>query len=208
MSAPSALRGLGLRPPRVPPREDLGRRTVAVGSAGGARLRPLGLGLGRALWFAAAMLGWVPGVVVGGLVGSGCGGDPSNEIEGSLTASYDMDFDEVRIRRFSTEISIEYLRNPGPGEEIPMKLSVSFVENDITVGTAYDLHPPSGNAQRITTDNAELPELCPQEERPSTLEFSDYHETDGETIQGKWRLCFANGLDGVGKFKGDLHVIE
>lgn len=151
----------------------------------------------RALFFFAAAV-----------LASACGGDAANQIEGSLTASYDMDFDEVRIRRFSTEISVEYLRNPGPGEEIPLKLSVSFEENEVTTGTGYDLHPPSGNAQRITTDNAELPELCVQEERPSTLTFSEYSETDGATIQGEWRLCFDNGLDGVGKFKGDLDVIE
>lgn len=147
-------------------------------------------------------------VLCAALLAIGCGDEASNEIEGSLTASYGMDFDEVRIRRFSTEVSVEYIRNPGPGEEIVLKLSVSFEENDIQEGQPLDLHPPSGNAQRTTTDNAQLPELCDQEERPSTLTFSQYSETEGETIQGTWRLCFANGLDGVGKFKGDLEVIE
>ena len=142
------------------------------------------------------------------LLGTACGGDAANQIEGSLTASYDMDFDEVRIRRFTTEVTVEYVRNPGPGEELPLKLTVSFVVNDVTTGQGYDLHPPSGNADRVTTDNANLPELCPQDERPSTLTFSEYTETNGETIQGEWRICFANGLDGVGKFKGDLQVIE
>jgi hypothetical protein len=147
-------------------------------------------------------------LIAAALLAGACGGDAANEIEGSLTASYGMDFDEVRIRRFSTEISIEYVRSPGPGEEIPLKLTVSFEENDITTGQGYDLHPPSGNADRTTTDNAELPELCAQDERPSTLTFSEYTETEGETVQGEWRLCFQNGLDGVGKFKGDLQVID
>jgi hypothetical protein len=141
---------------------------------------------------------------------TGCGSDPSNEIEGSLTASYDMEFDEVRIRRFTTEVSVEYIANPGPGEEIVLKLAVSFVENDIQVDQPIDMHAPSGNYSRTTTDHAQLPDLC--EDRPSTLTFSEYSETEGDTIQGEWRLCFASEsgaqLDGVGKFKGDLEVIE
>ncbi len=142
------------------------------------------------------------------LTAIGCGSDPSNEIEGSLSASYDMEFDDVRIRRFTTEVSIEYVKNPGPGEELVLKLAVSFVENDIQEGQAIDMHAPSGTYLRVTTDHAQLPELCDQEERPSTLTFSSYSENEGDTIQGPWRLCFVNGLDGVGKFKGDLDVIE
>lgn len=139
---------------------------------------------------------------------AGCGDDATNHIDGSLTASYGMDFDEVRIRRFSSEVSIEYVQNPGPGEELPLKLSVSFVENEIHEGTPIDMHAPSGNYDRVTTDNADLPELCDQDDRPSTLTFSKYAETDGENIVGEWRLCFANGLDGVGGFDADLEVIE
>ena len=139
---------------------------------------------------------------------AGCGGDDVNHIDGSLTASYDMGFDTVRIRRFTTEISIEYVRSPGPGEELPLKLTASFVENDITVGEPIDLHAPSGTYLRVTTDNAELPELCDQEERPSTITFSEYGENEGDSIAGEWRMCFENGLDGVGGFHGDLDVIE
>lgn len=142
------------------------------------------------------------------LLAAGCGDDAVNKIEGSLSASYDMDFDDVRIRRFTSEVSIEYVRNPGPGEELPLKLAVSFIENDIQVGTPIDLHAPSGSYRRVTTDNAEFPDLCDQAERPSTLTFSKYSETEGETIKGKWRMCFVNGLDGVGEFQGDLEVIE
>lgn len=147
-------------------------------------------------------------VLAGALGAMGCGADPANEIEGSLSASYDMDFDEVRIRRFTTEVSIEYVHAPGPGEEIVLKLAVSFVENDIAVDQPIDMHAPSGNYSRTTIDLSRLPELCEQDDRPSTITFSQYSETEGDTIQGKWRLCFVNGLDGVGKFKGDLDVIE
>ena len=41
---------------------------------------------------------------------------------------------------------------------------------------------------RTTTDLSQLPELCDQDDRPSTLTFSSYSETEGDTIQGTWRL--------------------
>lgn len=142
---------------------------------------------------------------------SGCGADPANSIDGSLTASYDMDFDEVRVQRFTTEVSVSYVRSPGPGEEIVLKLAVSHVETDIHTGQAIDFHPPTGSEPtRSTTDGAQFPDLC--DDRPSTLTFSEYGEHEGDSMEGEWRLCFDTGdggaLDGVGTFSADLEVID
>ena len=137
----------------------------------------------------------------------GCGGDHEC-IEGSATDSYDMSYDSIRARRFSTEVSIEFVRSPGEGEEIPLKLSVSFEENDIEVGTPLDLHPPSGNVDRVTTNPARLPELCDPEEGPSELTFSKYSETDGGSIEGENKICFGVGTNLTGCFDAALDVIE
>lgn len=143
-----------------------------------------------------------------GLLTAGCGDDPSNYIDGSLAASYDMKFDTVRIRRFSTEVSVEYVVNPGPGEELALKLAVNFELNEVRANSPIDLHQPSGSVDRNRVDGATFPDLCPQDERPSTLTFESYGEVDGARIRGKWRLCFVNGLDGIGGFSDDLQVIE
>lgn len=151
----------------------------------------------RAVAFAAAV------------VAAGCGGDAANCIDGSLSASYDMDFDKVRIRRYTTEVSVEYIRDRTAGEDTVLKLTVSFEENDIRVGQWISLHEPSGTVTRVTTDTSTFPDLCPEAEgRPSHLKFTEYGSSEGDTIEGEWRLCFANGLDGVGCFQADLDVID
>ena len=134
-----------------------------------------------------------------------CGEETCPKIDGSLSVSYDVDFEDVRIRRFSEEVSVEYVRNAGtPAEEIALKIALSFTDNDIRVDQTIPLTRES--VDRSTTDGATFPDLCT--DRPSNITFSSYGENEGDTIEGEWRLCFDTGLDAVGCFDGDLQVIE
>jgi len=67
-------------------------------------------------------------IVVGAalvLAEAGCsGGD--NSLEGSLSSQYDLSFDSVRARQYtqSRQLSIEYLRGEGSGEEKPITVTI------------------------------------------------------------------------------------
>lgn len=130
-----------------------------------------------------------------------CDGDSANFIDGSAASSYDMDFDDVRIRLFSTEVAVEFVRTVGVGEELPLKLTASFAEDPIVAGEPVDLHEPSGAVARITTDGTRLPELSDQE---STITFDTWSTEAGATIEGTFKVDFDNGTGLNGAFDGDL----
>ncbi|MBI2892007.1 MAG: hypothetical protein HYY06_00535 [Deltaproteobacteria bacterium] len=130
----------------------------------------------------------------------GCDGDSASFIDGSAASSYDMDFDEVRIRLFSTEVAVEYVRKAGSGEELPLKLTVSFAEDPIAAGQPIDLHPPSGTVNRVP-NSPQLPELSDQE---STITFETWSTEAGASIEGTFRVDFENGTGLNGAFSADL----
>ena len=141
-------------------------------------------------------------VALGVLVGA-CEEDTCPKIDGSLPVSYDMDFDDVRIRKFTQQIEISYVRDGTP-EEVALKIAVDFTENDIRVDQPVELG--DDNVDRSVQNGTTFPPICT--DRPSNITFDEYGENAGDTLSGEWRLCFSTGLDGVGCFDGELQVID
>jgi len=48
-----------------------------------------------------------------------CGDDKENYLDGSLTKSYDFDFDFTRVRLYESELAIEYVVDEGDAEKSP-----------------------------------------------------------------------------------------
>jgi hypothetical protein len=56
----------------------------------------------------------IAGLVVAAFaVLASCDDEKANFLDGSLTESYDLGFDNVRIRLYPSELSIEYVSNGG-----------------------------------------------------------------------------------------------
>ena len=136
----------------------------------------------------------------------GCDEQGDNYLDGSLTESYDLGFDSVRIRLYPSELSIEYVANKSQGEQIALRVTLDNNEAPLAAGTIYDL-TVHGTITQGDGLGSPLPDL-----ESGDLTLSKYAGTDGSKVKGKFDANFKtdNGtiLTLRGGFSGKLEVVE
>jgi len=136
----------------------------------------------------------------------GCGGVGSNYLDGSLSASYDLTFDEVRVRLYDSELSVEYVVAADQGEMIALRVTVE-VDGDAALaeGGVYDLLE-RGTVGRGEGFGSALPEL-----ESGELQLNRYGSADGDEIKGDFSATFVaadeSRLNVHGAFLSQLEVV-
>jgi hypothetical protein len=142
------------------------------------------------------------------LVFVGCDDRGDNYLEGSLTKSYDMKFDNVRVRLYEgSELSIEYVNDDSDGEKVPLRVTINITDVALAEGTTYDLavHGTVGRGQGYSSGY--LPEL-----ESGDLTLEKYSPENGSAVKGDFDAIFLE-TDGSkmtlrGGFSSDIDVVD
>lgn len=135
-----------------------------------------------------------------------CGGDSDNYLEGSMAESFDLAFDSVRVRLYTSELAVEYVVESDEGEKVALRVTLSRTASTaLAVGGSYDM-AVMGTIGRGSGFTADLP---PMESGTTTL--TTYGEEDGAACSGTFESVFAM-TDGSkktlrGGFAGPLEVV-
>jgi len=134
-----------------------------------------------------------------------CDRDSANYLDGSLTESYDLDFDAVRVRLYTAELSIEYVANGSQGEQVALRVTVDANDAQLAAGTVYDLVTQGSITQGDGTGSP-LPDLD-----SGDLTLSKYAGTAGGKVEGKFDARFVTDVGTTltlrGGFSAKLEVI-
>jgi hypothetical protein len=113
-----------------------------------------------------------------------CDETGDNYIEGSLAKKLKIDFDDVRVRLYESELSIEYIEKDGDsGEKVSLRVTVR-VSAALVEGGSYDLKS-SGTVSRGAGYGSSMPELTSGE-----LSLDDFTDEDGSTASGEFKALF------------------
>ncbi len=133
----------------------------------------------------------------------GCEDDGDNYLKGSMTKTFDLGFDDTRVRLWSSELSIEYVS--GSDSSAPVALGVAIRRRDavLEAGGTYDLVTQGA----FSRSGSSLPELTSGE-----LRLDRYQGTPDSTVSGTFDAVFLT-QDGTrqtlrGAFSQDLEVVE
>ena len=123
-----------------------------------------------------------------------------NDISGSLTDFYDVKFDGVRARLYSTALAIEFWRENG---EVPVRLTLRIGEQPPKPGD-FDLMTLGAITGR--SDDQDIPFTT-----SATLTLDEFTPRSGTTISGSFDASFRAGGDKLslsGTFETTLNVID
>ncbi len=101
---------------------------------------------------------WVTATVLICALLGGCDDDGNNYLSGSMTKSFDMDFDTTRARLYESELAVEYVADSDQGEKIAFRVTISASEVVLEPGTVYDL-ATDGTTSRGQGYGSPLPEI-------------------------------------------------
>ncbi len=132
-----------------------------------------------------------------------CGG-PGNSLEGSIGASFSLDFDRTRIRRQDLALIIEYLKDYSGGttkvakvvldtENLPMR-GGAVVKGDVFVDRVQ--------VSRVATSGGDFPPL-----KSGSIRFEDWEFSDGGRVSGEFDVLFTNGRTLHGNFENTVEVV-
>ena len=131
----------------------------------------------------------------------GCGGSKAEgTLEGSLRDVYNADFDSVRIRLYSSELSVEYLRSNG---EIPVRATLKAKVLDRAPG---EFEMPEDATVTGYSGRTRVPDVT-----QGTFTLEEFEELEGANIKGSFTAQFRAGDDIVvlhGRFEGPLEIVE
>lgn len=141
--------------------------------------------------------------LVAGLV-AGCNTAP-NYLDGSLSETYHLNFDETRIRLYDSELSIEYVDNLT--QEGIVALRVTTLNNEgLKPRTRIDLFE-NGALGRGEGFESPLPDL-----ESGFLRMSDFERKDGSEVNGRFRAVFITPEDTQltirGGFQAPLEIVD
>ncbi|MDX9720753.1 MAG: hypothetical protein RBU37_08390 [Myxococcota bacterium] len=123
-----------------------------------------------------------------------------SSLSGSLTDYYNTDFDRVRARLYSSELTIEYVRETG---EVPVR--VSLRRGDAGIGTgSHDLTTRGGVTGR--SGDMDIPPFI-----SGQLQLDDFSAKPGAAVKGEFTAKFQTGKDELslsGSFSTKLEVVE
>lgn len=152
-----------------------------------------------------------------------CGED--NELSGSISESFSLDFDRVEVRYLVTtdELTIQYLRDLGNTTSKPVKVVVNATDLPLGEDTRIsgDLFEERVVIQREAETGGDFPDfdggtvvfdrinLALQEvtEEIDGREVTYFTEPEGDLeVKGEFDAVFENGRTLFGKFRADLQV--
>ena len=128
-----------------------------------------------------------------------------NSLDGSLTESYDLAFDETRARLYDSELAIEYVEDPQGTQTVVLRVTLD-TDVEPKAGKSYDL-VEHGEITQSGALNTSLPDL---DEGDIALE--EYGDDNGAKVVGSFDAAFVTGdgetLQLQGRFKTELEVMD
>lgn len=115
-----------------------------------------------------------------------CDETGDNYIEGSLAKKLKIDFDDVRVRLYQSELSIEYIEKDGDsGEKVSLRVTLKVSAGPLVEGGSYDLKS-AGTVSRGAGYGSPIPEITSGE-----LSLDDYAGEDGSKASGEFKALFS-----------------
>ncbi|MEM6733194.1 MAG: hypothetical protein AAF658_16670 [Myxococcota bacterium] len=155
-----------------------------------------------------------------GLACAACGSD--NELSGSISESFSLDFDRTQVRLLvdTDELSIEYLRDLGNTTAKPVKVVVDTTDLPLGADTRVsgDVFMQRVLIQREAQTGGDFPEITGGTVvfDSINLQLREMMDDDGNTffvepegdieVKGEFDAVFTNGRTLFGKFRSDLQV--
>jgi hypothetical protein len=129
----------------------------------------------------------------------GCGRDEGG-LRGSLGDFYDLSYDDVRARQYSSEMSIEYVTE---NDQVPVRVVLDVERDGLRAGTfdLVEMGDISGRAR-----DSEIPPMTSGE-----LKIDEVEVRDGGRIRGSFDARFRTGDDEAtlaGDFDTTLEIVE
>jgi hypothetical protein len=137
---------------------------------------------------------------------AGCHKLAPNYLDGSLSESYDLTFDETEARLYSSELSVEYVEDPEGESKVALRVTLDVEGEGPKAGKKYDLFK-YGEVNRSEAYNSPFPELS-----EGYIELDEYGSKEGADVQGTFTASFetedGSTLQVEGGFKTELEVID
>lgn len=130
----------------------------------------------------------------------GCGSD--DELTGSLSEVYRIEYNRVRVRLYESSLSVEYV---GAQDSVPVRVTVAVTEDAPRKGQTYDLLTEGALSGRLV-DGTELPSLL-----RGSITLDEFRAEQGATVAGEFEARVLAGDDELtlgGTFSEDLEVID
>jgi hypothetical protein len=135
----------------------------------------------------------------------GCNVLAPNYLDGSLTESYDLAFDETQARLYTSELAIEYVDDPQGAATVVLRVTLD-TEVEPKRGKSYDL-VEHGEITQSGALNTSLPDL-----EEGEIELDEYGDERGAKVEGSFSAAFVTGdgetLQLQGGFKTELEVVD
>ena len=128
-----------------------------------------------------------------------------NSLDGSLTESYDLAFDDTQARLYTSELAIEYVEDPAGAATVVLRVTL---DSDVEpkAGKSYDL-VEHGEITQSGALNTSLPDLD-----QGDLELDEYGDKAGDKVVGSFDASFVTGegqtLQLQGRFKTELEIVD
>jgi len=134
-------------------------------------------------------------------LGGGCA-DAPNTLNGSLSEVYDIHFEHVRARIYSSELAIEYVDVSGA---VPVRVTLSVVDTTVVAGVTYDLSLVGDITGRSDND-IEIPRFT-----EGKLTIDEYVRESGALVVGDFKSKYATSRDSLtlsGDFETELEIVD
>ncbi len=141
-------------------------------------------------------------LAVVGLVG--CGGF-ENRLEGSISSSFSLDFDSVKVRKQDVSLIVEYIKQSGA---TTTKVAKMVLDTENLRGLGKDskvdgqLFKDRVVVQREAPSGGDYPEV-----QSGELEFGDFEFKAGGKVSGSFNVGFVNGRTLYGEFSGKVEEV-
>ncbi|MBN2718851.1 MAG: hypothetical protein JXX14_23600 [Deltaproteobacteria bacterium] len=138
----------------------------------------------------------------------GCDDSKDNYLEGSVTAGYDMKFDDVRVVLYpESALSIEYVKKTKNGDQLPLRVTIDYPEDTLTAGREYNLLTECSIVRGVDYASSPLPAL-----ESGTVRLDEFTASDGSKVSGDFEAVFIE-RDGAkinlrGGFSADIDRFE
>lgn len=140
------------------------------------------------------------------VLSSGCKKLEANWLDGSLLETYDLAFDQVRARLYSSEMAVEYIFDPEGTAKVALRITVDVEGGQLEAGKSYNL-ANRGSISRSDAYGSPLPDL-----ESGTLELFEYGSENGASVEGEFDTTLSGAEDTTlqvqGGFKTTLEVVD
>ena len=136
------------------------------------------------------------------VLATACG--DGNSLEGSISDSFSLDFDRVRIRKQAPELLIEYLKKHDGGTDKVCKVVVNT--EGMSLGGNTNIRGPTFldrvTVTRVAATGGDFPDVD-----SGSMHFDTYEFRDGGDMKGRFDVLFVNGRTLNGDFEGKVDTV-